>query len=134
VPAQQRPGIWPAKRLVYYSHVQYILLWLALGSWASVARRDHAAASFGQVARARRALDVRTLEDTMGCGTTTGHVCWSSYRAKTWTGLGTYCLCVYAVPCVSACADGNDCSCDARMSFTLTDWRRDHDKYAASLS
>ena len=49
-------------------------------------------------------------------------------------GFGYYCLGVYAVPCVPACADGNNCAYDARMSFTLTDWGWDHDKYAAALS
>jgi len=33
-----------------------------------------------------------------------------------------------------AIADGNNCAYDARVSFTLTDWRRGHDKYAAALS
>ena len=74
----------------------------------------------------------RTLDDTMGGGTATGHVCWSRDRGG--TGLGTYCLGVYAVPCVPAYADGNNCTCDARVSFTFTNWGRDHDKYAAALS
>ena len=57
-----------AKRLAYYSDVQYILLCLAIGPWASVAR-------------------------SRGGGL-----------------------------------------CDARVAFTLMNWRRAHGQYAASLS